>query len=74
MNMENAKMWLQKAIDRHERHMMGIEPTEGEMGDMSQRLMMEEMRFSLKAMNSTDDITPTKWYKDNMDKIKMKKM
>lgn len=74
MNMENSKMWLQKAIDRHERHMMGSEPTDGEMGDISQRLMMEEMRYALKAMSSKDDAMPTKWYEDNMSKVKAKKM
>lgn len=72
--MKNAKMWLQKAIDRHERHMMESEPTDGEMGAISQRLMMEEMQYSLKAMNSTEDVKPTKWYEDNIGSIKMKSM
>ena len=74
MNIENAKTWLQKAIDRHERHMMGSEPTDGDMGAVSQRLMMEEMRYAMKAMDSMDDVKPTKWYNDNMSKVKMKKM
>lgn len=74
MNTENSISWLQKAIDRHERHMMGSEPTDGEMGAISQRLMMEEMRYAMKVMNSNEDIKPTKWYQDNMNKIKMKKM
>lgn len=74
MNMDNSKMWLQKAIDRHERHMMGSEPTDGEMGAISQRLMMEEMMYAMKAMNSNEDINPTKWYQDNMNKMEMKKM
>lgn len=67
-------MWLQKAIDRHERHMMGSEPTDGEMGAISQRLMMEEMMYAMKTMNSNEDINPTKWYQDNMNKMEMKKM
>lgn len=74
MNMQNAKMWLQKAIDRHERHMMDSEPTDGEMGAISQRLMMEEMQYAMKAMNSKEDVKPSKWYSDNMGMVKMKNM
>jgi hypothetical protein len=65
---EEAIKWLKKAIDRHERHMMGEEPTDGKEGEISQRLMMEEMKYSLKLLmgGSGDQV---KWYFDNLDKV-----
>lgn len=70
--MEEAIKWLAKAIRRHERHMMGEEPTIGKDGEISQRLMMEEMKYSMKLLmgGKGDQI---QWYKDNISKFPAKK-
>ena len=69
---EEAIKWLKKAIDRHERHMMDEEPVDGKIGEISQRLMMEEMKYAMKLLmgGSGDQI---KWYYDNVDKVKSSK-
>lgn len=73
-NLDNAIMWLQKSISRHERHMMGKEPTTGKDGDISQRLMMEEMQYALRALKGTKEVPASDWYNKNenmVSKIKM---
>lgn len=72
-NLPESKKWLKKAIDRHERHMMGEEPTTGKDGEISQKLMMEEMKMSYKAM-FVSEVTESAWYKDNVDKTSSMKM
>lgn len=72
-NMDEAIKWLEKAINRHERHMMGEEPTTGNDGEISQKLMMEEMKYAMKLlMGGTGP--QVKWYQDNIDKFPAKKM
>lgn len=73
MNMHKAEKWLKTAIDRHERHMMGDEPTTGKDGEISQKLMMEEMKMAYKAL-FTDDVNETAWYKANVGKFGGMKM
>jgi hypothetical protein len=68
MNMKDTEKWLKKAIERHERHMMGEEPTTGKDGEISQKLMMEEMKMAYKALFS-DDVNETAWYKANVGKF-----
>lgn len=63
-----SEKWLQIAIRRHERHMAGKEPTTGKEGDISQRLMMEEMKFALAALE-TGYVVTTNWYDDNVGKF-----
>lgn len=65
---KDAKKWLQIAIRRHERHMAGKEPTSGKDGEISQRLMMEEMKYALASMGDSDAVT-TFWYDENIDKF-----
>lgn len=72
-NTSEAKMWLAIAIRRHERHMMGKEPTTGEDGEISQRLMMEEMKYAQRAIIDGSVIT-SKWYDDNIKKFPGKSM
>lgn len=49
-NVTEAKKWLGIAIRRHERHMEGTEPTTGTDGEISQKLMMEEMKYAQKSL------------------------
>ena len=65
---DEAIKWLGIAIRRHERHMAGEEPTTGKDGEISQRLMMEEMKYSMKLLNGADG-PQIKWYQDNIDKF-----
>lgn len=60
--------WLKIAIRRHERHMAGDEPTTGKDGDISQKLMMEEMKYALKALVDGWVVT-TFWYDTNVIKL-----
>lgn len=73
MNTKQAEKWLKKAINRHERHMMGEEPVSGKEGDISQKLMMEEMKMAYKAL-FTNDVKETLWYKENVGKLEDIKM
>lgn len=66
----SAKNWLSKAIQRHERHMSGKEPTTGGDGEISQKLMMEEMKYALKALDG--EVSPTDWYTKNVKKFPQK--
>lgn len=68
---DNAMMWLGTAIKRHERHMMGEEPTTGLDGNKSQRVMMEEMENAMKAMKNNKAVKESNWYRDN-NEIKTK--
>lgn len=70
MNINESKKWLKKAIDRHERHMMGDEPTTGKDGEVSQKLLMEEMKMAYKAL-FTDEVTESNFYKSNVNKMNM---
>lgn len=63
-----SEQWLQIAISRHERHMSGKEPTMGKEGNISQRLMMEEMKYALMALQ-TGYVVTTNWYDDNAGKF-----
>lgn len=62
-----TKKWLNKAIRRHERHMDGKEPTTGNEGSISQRLMMEEMKYALISLDK--EVNETSWYKENIKKF-----
>lgn len=53
--------WLSIAIRRHERHMAGEEPTTGDMGGISQKLMMEEMVYAQDLLMK-GKTSPTSWY------------
>lgn len=67
-NNAKAEQWLEIAIRRHERHMTGTEPTTGESGEISQRLMMEEMQYAL--LELTDKfVATTDWYDENITKF-----
>lgn len=66
--MEASKEWLQIAIRRHERHMAGDEPTDGKDGEISQKLMMEEMKYALDALMGKLIVTSL-WYDENIDKF-----
>lgn len=59
---KSGKEWLKIAIDRHQRHMDGEEPTTGKDGEMSQMLMMEEMKMALKAITRDETVEATKEY------------
>lgn len=67
-DMPMAKKWLSKAIARHQRHMAGKEPTSGADGAISQKLMMEEMKYSLDAMNG-EYISTGFFYDSNIKKF-----
>lgn len=67
-NADEAKKWLQIAIRRHERHMAGKEPTTGGEGEISQKLMMEEMKYALDAIVKGWAITSL-WYDSNIVKF-----
>jgi hypothetical protein len=75
--MKDAKQWLEIAIRRHERHMSGQEPTTGVDGEISQNLMMQEMKYSLQALNG-ESVTPIPWYTKNItnfpDKVSRMRM
>lgn len=62
-----AKKWLEIAILRHERHMAGKESTAGKEGEISQKLMMEEMKYALRALYDGYVVT-TSWYDENINK------
>ena len=63
-----SEKWLWIAIKRHERHMDGKEPTSGADGEISQKLMMEEMKYALKALTN-DKVSPSAWYDSNIGKF-----
>lgn len=67
-NTTESKKWLNIAIRRHERHMAGKEPTTGADGTISQTLMMEEMKYALKALVDGYVVTTT-WYDNNIGKF-----
>lgn len=67
-NIEESKNWLKIAIRRHERHMSGKEPTIGVNGEISQRLMMEEMIYALKTLEKGYVVTGN-WYDNNIKKF-----
>lgn len=67
-NQLSAEDWLGIAIRRHERHMAGKEPTSGPDGEISQKLMMEEMNYARIALTG-EKVVPTKWYNDNIAKF-----
>ena len=67
-NVKDAKKWLGIAIRRHERHMKGTEPTTGDNGEISQRLMMEEMKYAQKSLTDGLVVT-TLWYDQNITKF-----
>lgn len=64
----NAKNWLGIAIRRHERHMNGTEPTTGTDGEISQKLMMEEMKYAQKSLMD-GLVLATLWYYQNVTKF-----
>jgi hypothetical protein len=66
----NAEKWLEMAIKRHERHMNGSEPVSGKEGEISQMLMMDEMKNAMKALMRDEEVESSSWYDDNMDKVK----
>jgi hypothetical protein len=61
--------WLTKAIERHQRHMDGLEPTTGKLGDMSQMLMMDEMKYARKVLITGKDSGQTKDYNELLKKF-----
>lgn len=67
-NIVAAIGWLQATIARHERHMMGTEPTTGATGTASQQQMMDEMRAA------RDNLSTTSGGDATMAKKKPKKM
>ena len=67
-NTTEAKKWLAIAIRRHERHMKGTEPTTGTDGEISQKLMMEEMKYAQKSLVDGWVVT-TSWYDQNITKF-----
>lgn len=67
-NTTESKKWLGIAIRRHERHMKGTEPTTGTNGEISQKLMMEEMEYAMKSLVDGWVVT-TLWYDQNIDKF-----
>lgn len=67
-NSSEAKKWLNIAIRRHSRHMDGKEPTTGADGEISQKLMMEEMEYALKSLTDGWVVT-TIWYDKNVLKF-----
>lgn len=62
---KSAEEWLKTAIERHKRHMDGKEPTTGDKGEMSQMLMMAEMRYALRSIQRGSEIAATEWYVEN---------
>lgn len=67
-NIEESKKWLGIAIRRHERHMAGKEPTTGADGEISQKLMMEEMKYALDDLEKGWVVTSA-WYDANISKF-----
>jgi ATP-dependent Clp protease protease subunit len=63
-DVETAKEWLQEAIDLHEKHMNGTEPTTGPDGEKSQHLMMDQMQNSMDAMKGKKPGKPMKMQND----------
>lgn len=73
--MENeidVKKWLGIAIRRHERHMNGTEPTTGIDGEISQKLMMEEMSYAQRILVN-GWVVKSLWYSQNITKFPDKK-
>ena len=64
-----AEQWLKIAIERHQRHMDGKEPTTGKEGDMSQMLMMDEMKMAFKALVTGKPVEATDKYLSMNDKL-----
>jgi|GEM_PF-6536942 len=69
--MKDAEQWLNIAISRHQRHMDGKEPTSGADGEISQKLMMEEMKYALQSLTNGYAIT-SHWYDRNVSKFPAK--
>lgn len=67
-NVTAAKKWIDIAIRRHERHMAGKEPTTGSEGEISQKLMMEEMKYTKKNLEG-NYVTTTYFYDANIGKF-----
>ena len=67
-NITEAQRWLGIAIRRHERHMAKQEPTTGSDGEISQKLMMEEMKNAEKNLDDTF-LTTSYWYDENIGKF-----
>lgn len=65
----DAKQWLNLAIKRHELHMAGKEPTTGKDGEISQMLMMNEMKAAYKVIDG-GTTTANDFYYEN-SKMKM---
>lgn len=65
-DIELAKEWLNKAIQRHERHMNGTENT----SEVSQMLMMDEMKYAMQALTNGYVIT-TLDYSKNLVQLNM---
>lgn len=63
-----AKKWIDIAIRRHERHMKKQEPTTGTDGEISQKLMMEEMVYTKKNIEG-NFVTTSYWYDANIGKF-----
>ena len=49
-DVSKAKAYLRDAIELHQDHMDGFEPTTGPAGERSQRKMMDLMRKALEAL------------------------
>ena len=67
-NTTESKKWMSIAIRRHERHMSGTEPTTGNGGEISQKLMMEEMKYAQKSLSGRM-VETSVWYDMNITKF-----
>jgi hypothetical protein len=65
---KGAEKWMSIAIRRHKRHMSNQEPTTGADGEISQKLMMEEMMYSHHSLME-GKVTVSDWYKENISKF-----
>lgn len=61
-DIEQAKKWLDIAIKRHERHMNGTEDT----SDISQILMMDEMKNAMQALTDGYVVTTLEYSKNKL--------
>lgn len=61
-DIEQAKKWLNTAIQRHERHMNGTEDT----SEASQMLMMDEMKYAMQALEKGYVITTLDYAKNSL--------
>ena len=52
---ELASKWLKRAIDLHQKHMDGTEPTTGDAGERSQMRMMDMMKKAYAYLTGDDD-------------------